>query len=150
MISSGQFRINAQSPINDSILLKSPVFRENFQLFTDRNIYAVGESIFFRAFNVSDPELKKSDWSKILYLEIVSQENTPVAQAKYLLDERGASGYIKIPETAATGHYYLRAYTKWMRNFSPAGYFHYPIAIINPDDNELRSFREELSQIGRC
>ncbi len=142
MLSPGQFRINAQSPINDSNLLKSPVFRENFQLFSDRNIYAATESIFFRAFNVSNPELKKSDWSKILYVEIISQTNTPVAQAKYVLDECGTSGYIKIPETTATGHYYLRAYTKWMRNFSPEGYFHYPIAIINPNDNELRSFRD--------
>jgi len=99
----------------------------------------VKEKIFFRAFNLSYPELKNTNWSKILYVEIISKTNTPVAQGKYLLNERGTWGYIEIPETTPTGFYYLRAYTKWMRNFFPAGYFYNIITIINPYTYELQT-----------
>jgi hypothetical protein len=135
-------RINGQSPVNDSILLKSLVFREKFQLFTDRNIYAAGEKIFFRAFSLN-PLLKKSGWSKILYIDIINEPNTSIAQGKYLLNERGTWGYIEIPETVPSGFYYLRAYTKWMCNFLPAGYFHNLITIINPDKIELQTGRNQ-------
>jgi len=142
IVSQAQVRTNAQSLINDSVLLKSPVFKENFQLFTDRNIYAVNEKIFFRAFNLSYPLLKTTNWSEILYVEIISQTNTSVAQGKYLLNEHGTWGYIEIPETTPTGLYYIRAYTKWMRNFPPTNYFHSPITIINPNNNELQTGKD--------
>ena len=142
IISQAQVRTNAQSLINDSVLLKSPVFKENFQLFTDRNIYAVNEKIFFRAFNLSYPLLKTTNWSEILYVEIISQTNTSIAQGKYLLNERGTWGYIEIPETTPTGLYYMRAYTKWMRNFPPTNYFHSSITIINPNNNELQTGKD--------
>jgi len=139
IVSQTQVRTNAQSLTNDSVLLKSPVFKEKFQLFTDRNIYAVNEKIFFRAFNLNYPLLRTTNWSEILYVEIISQTNTPVAQSKYLLSEHGTWGYIEIPETTPTGQYYIRAYTKWMRNFPPTKYFHSRITIINPNNNELQT-----------
>ncbi|MBE9511403.1 MAG: hypothetical protein IMY71_11030 [Bacteroidetes bacterium] len=139
LVSQTQVRTNAQSLINDPVLLKSPVFKENFQLFTDRNIYAANEKIFFRAFNLSYPLLRATNWSEILYVEIISQTNRSVAQGKYLLNKRGTWGYIEIPETTPTGLYYIRAYTKWMRNFPPAKYFHSNITIINPNNNELQT-----------
>ncbi len=142
IVSQAQVRTNAQSQINDSVLLKSPVFKEKFQLFTDRNIYAVNEKIFFRAFNLSYPLLKTTNWSEILYVEIISQTNTSIAQGKYLLNERGTWGYIEIPETTPTGLYYMRAYTKWMRNFPPTNYFHSSITIINPNNNELQTGKD--------
>ena len=140
--SQAQLWTNAQSLINDPVLLKSPVFKENFQLFTDRNIYAANEMVFFRAFNLSYPLLKATNWSKILYVEIINQTNTPVAQGKYLLNEHGTWGYIEIPEATPTGLYYIRAYTKWMRNFPPINYFHSFITIINPNNNELQTGKD--------
>jgi len=142
IVSQLQVRTNAQSLINDPVLLKSPVFQEKFQLFTDRNIYAANEKIFFRAFNLSYPLLRTTNWSEILYVEIISQTNRSVAQGKYLLNEHGTWGYIEIPEATPTGLYYIRAYTKWMRNFPPINYFHSFITIINPNNNELQTGKD--------
>ena len=128
--------------INDPVLLKSTVDKEKFQLFTDLNNYEVNEKIFIRAFNLSYPLLKTTSWSEILYVEIISQTNRSVAQGKYLLNERGTWGYIQIPEATPTGLYYIRAYTKWMRNFSPTKYFHSSITIINPKNNELQTGKD--------
>ncbi len=129
---SAPYEIKGQSGQQDPNLLNSAVYRESYRLFTDRDIYAVNERILFRAFNTSAPELKKSDWSKVLYVELLNGSNTPVRQAKYLLSEEGTWGYLDIPDSLTTGSYCLRAYTKWMRNFDPGGFFHAVLTIVNP------------------
>jgi hypothetical protein len=109
---------------------------EKIHIFTDRNMYAAGEKILFRAYNLSNPELKESCWSKILYVEIVDADNSSLANGKFPLEQWGSCGYITVPLTLRTGNYYLRAYTKWMRNYSPYGYSYSIITIINPHIEE--------------
>jgi hypothetical protein len=50
-----------------------------------------------------------------------------------------ASGYLTIPEHLLTGNYYLVAYTKWMRNFSPSNFHYQLIKVINPYTSQLES-----------
>ncbi len=109
---------------------------EKIHIFTDRSMYAAGEKILFRAYNLSNPELKESCWSKILYVEIVDADNNSLVNGKFPLEQWGSSEYITIPLTLRTGNYYLRAYTKWMRNYSPYGYSYSIITIINPHIEE--------------
>src|SRR4030042_5280611 len=124
--------IIAQKPGPDSLLLKSDLYREKFHLFTDRNIYATGEKIFFRAYNLSDPALKEGSWSTVLYMELLDATNKTFANGKYPLEKWGATGYIPVPANLPTGNYYIRAYTKWMRNFSPYEYAYSLVTLINP------------------
>jgi len=109
---------------------------EKIHIFTDRSMYAAGEKILFRAYNLSNPELKEACWSKILYVEIVDEDNNSLANGKFSLNQWGSYGYITVPLTLPTGNYYLRAYTKWMRNYSPYGYSYSIITIINPHIEE--------------
>lgn len=133
--------IQAQDLSRENEMVRSDLFREKFHLFTDRNIYAVNEKVFFRAFNLSESRLKQTNWSKILYVELISESNTAIARGKYELNTKGAWGYLNIPPSAATGLYSIRAYTKWMRNFPPAGYFHKTVAIINPNGSGMNNLR---------
>jgi len=107
-------------------------YREKLYLFTDRNLYASGEKVSFRLYNLSHPLLKESNWSRVFYLELINSRNEAVARGKYQVYSWGGDGQIIIPDTASTGHYYLRAYTSWMRNYPPSEYFHLPLAIVNP------------------
>lgn len=127
-LSTGQTDFNA---------LSAAGCQEKVALFTDREIYCVGEPLFFRAYNISDPQLRSIDWSRVLYAEIITPDGKPVYQAKYRYDSAGTSGAIIIPEDVLTGNYYFRAYTKWMRNFSPYSYSYQIIQIINPYNKEL-------------
>ncbi len=129
---SGSAIILAQKPAPDSLLLKSDLYREKFHIFTDRNIYAAGEKILFRAYNLSDPVLKESSWSKVLYAELIDAENNSHAKGKFPLDNTGSSGYITVPADLPSGNYFVRAYTKWMRNYSPYQYAYSLVTIINP------------------
>ncbi len=117
---------------NDPEILSSPLYREKFCLFTDRMLYASGEPVLFRVFNQSNSLLKKNSWSKVIYVEVINQNNVPVAQGKYQLNPSGGSGALLIPDSVSSGSYYLRAYSKWMRNYSPSAYFKLPLAIVNP------------------
>ena len=129
---SGSTIILAQKSPPDSVLLKSDLFREKFCIFTDRNFYAAGEKILFRVINQSDPELKEINWSTVLYIELIDPDNKSFVQGKFKLETWGTSGYINIPQNLISGNYYIRAYTKWMRNFSPYDYAYSLITIINP------------------
>lgn len=128
--------ILAQKSAPDSLLLKSDLYREKLRIFTDRNIYATGEKIFFRAVNLTDPELKEINWSTVLYIELIDAGNKSSVQGKFKLDQWGASGYISVPTNLPSGNYYIRAYTKWMRNFSPYDYAYSLITLINPYSEE--------------
>jgi hypothetical protein len=88
--------------------------------------------VSFRLYNLSDPLLKETHWSRVCYLELINSRNAAVAQGKYQLHSWGGDGQIIIPDTVTTGHYTLRAYTRWMRNDPPSAYFHLPLAIVNP------------------
>jgi len=125
-------RLAASGPDNDSIQLNSPVSGEKFYLFTDRSLYAAGEKVLFRVFNVSHTLLKQNSWSRVIYIELINNHNLPVAKGKFMLNSAGASGQIDIPDTLTTGYYYIRAYTRWMRNYSPSAYCHVPLVIVNP------------------
>jgi hypothetical protein len=131
--------LESQDLSNEAGLLGSDFYREKFHLFTDRDIYAVNEKVFFRAFHLSKSQLKQANWSKVLYVELIGESNQPIAQGKFELDGKGARGYLTIPPTAVTGQYSLRAYTKWMRNYPPEGYFHKSVVIINPNTGGINN-----------
>jgi len=110
---------------------------EKVILLTDREIYAVNEDILFSALNVSSSALRKADWSNILYVELIAPNGEAFARKKYVFSPDGTSGTLKIPSDVLTGNYYLRAYTRWMRDYSPYHYFYKMVTVINPFRGEL-------------
>ena len=125
VIQIGTCEAGAQAT-GDSGIFDSSLYREKLYLFTDRNLYASGEKLCFSLYNLSHPLLKESNWSRVFYLELINSRNVAVARGKYQVFSWGGDGQIIIPDTASTGHYYLRAYTSWMRNYPPSEYFHLP------------------------
>jgi hypothetical protein len=126
------------------LLSFSPVFgqktgekAETAVLLTDRSLYITGESILFSAqlFH-SDGGFQGSD---VLYVELVTPAGEQVAGFKYKADDNHCSGALMIPEIIVSGNYYLRAYTKLMRNLGPESYGYCPLKIVNPEKKEVLS-----------
>lgn len=122
---------------------------ENLRIFTDRAIYAVGEKILFRCFNLSQQAMKEQGWSRVLYLELTDTYNASLAGGKYIFGSQGAEGALAIPASIPAGCYYLKAYTKWMRNFSPYEYAWATVTIINPFKDELQGNNHMNTAAGR-
>ena len=122
-------KINAQPVITASDAIQ---LAEKTVLFTDRETYVVDEDILFSAFNVSSPVLRNADWSNVLYVELIAPDGEAFAQRKFAFSQDGTTGTLRIPTSVLTGNYYLRAYTRWMRDYSPYNYFYKLVSVINP------------------
>jgi hypothetical protein len=120
-------------------LSSSEMIREHIFLFTDRALYAVNENILFKIEYLIENNIHKQPWSTVIYVELIRQDGHPLVQRKYPLTEKGAKGNILIPEDVPSGIYFLKAYTKWMRNFRAEGYEYKPIKIINPFTDQTES-----------
>ena len=112
-------------------------YNEEIIFSTDRNFYVVGENICFSASVLNPVMLESKILSKILYIELIDPNGKQILGNKYWLDEATLSTNIAIPEELVSGNYYLRAYTKFMRNYGPQAYAYQYIKIINPYNDEL-------------
>jgi len=105
---------------------------EKIRLFTDRVIYCVNEKVFFTAEYSCIEELESLSWSTVLYVELIRWNGTSITGSKLRLTGESTSAGIDIPGNIPSGNYYLRAYTKWMRNYPPDAYAYAEIKIVNP------------------
>ena len=129
--------LQAQSPYDPMYADEADKIREHIQLFTDRNLYVVNESIHFMAEHRVEGPVESSLWSSVLYLELVAPTGIPVAQGKYLILAGRAQGTLNIPEAALSGNYHLKCYSRWMRNQGPSSYSYTPVKIVNPFRSEV-------------
>lgn len=110
--------------------------RQNLQeklfVHTDRSFYLTGELMWFRLYCVDGTRHQPLDVSKVAYVEILDTDQNPVLQSKLSLSAGGGSGSFFLPASLSSGNYLVRAYTQWMRNFSPDYYFEKSVTIVNP------------------
>ena len=119
------------------------IYNEKYYLMTDRTIYATGERILFKVFNISPGPIESMHWSRVLYLELTRSDGSSVQKGKYRLGLSGCDGYMEIPAKISSGYYYLRAYTKWMRNFPVSDFAFCRLKIINPFSAEIEAGKTE-------
>jgi hypothetical protein len=122
---------------SQAISVGKPAFR--VMVCTDRTLYITGEKILFSAFLINEDESQAADLSKILYCELITPDGNRVAGGKYHIENSSAQGCLAIPEGAITGIYYLKSYTRFMRNGSQYDYHFKKLKIINPYKNEVLS-----------
>lgn len=89
---------------------------EKTYLHTDKDLYTNGETIWFKTYLVDGISHDRSDRSKVVYVELVNDRDSVVAERKLFVDAIGASGDILLNENIAQGEYTLRSYTKYMLN----------------------------------
>ncbi len=94
---------------------------EKIYVHQDRTQYAAGETIWFKVYQSSSGLYPVH--SGIVYVDLIDGLNRPVATTKWKLTDGLAAGHIDLPDDVTTGFYQLRAYTLWMQNFDPSGFF---------------------------
>ena len=119
------------------LLLGAQVQQEGLVLLTDRGHYISGETINYRAFYLKPAESSDVAWSQVLYVELIMPNGTPLVQSKVSLEANGASGIMHIPEGLSSGSYYMKAYTRWMRNCGPEGFAYTSLRIYDPYNEQV-------------
>lgn len=116
---------------------------EKVFLHTNRSTYLTGEYMWLKAYVVNGKDHRPLDVSKVAYVEVLDQDNHTVVSLKLPLE--GGVGHTAafLPASMNSGNYVVRAYTRWMRNFSPDWFYHQVITIINPFKPLNQPAREE-------
>jgi hypothetical protein len=132
---AGSF-VSAQPAALDSVRKKFEYYRinhssEKIYAHIDQELYLTGETLWFKLYVVDGSLHKPIDISKVVYLEILDKDNHAVLQTKVDIQNGFGSGSLFLPASIPAGIYTVRAYTNWMKNFSPDFYFHKSITIIN-------------------
>ena len=113
------------------------ILKERLQVYTDRTLYISGEKILFSAFIYDEEHESDDPYSQILYCELIAPDGNQINKGKYLKENLSWQGCIQIPDETITGIYYLKSYTRYMRNGGPDGYLYIMLKIINPYKTEV-------------
>ncbi|WP_124908322.1 hypothetical protein [Larkinella knui] len=125
-------RSQSNNPIRQSLeTYRNRALQEKLFVHIDRSFYVAGELMWFKINDV-DGSLHQPLWlSKVAYLEVLDKENRPVLQTKVALANGSGHGSLFLPTTLGSGHYLVRAYTNWMKNFGSDYFFEKPVTIVN-------------------
>ena len=127
------------------IIAGTMIMNGQVTLFTDRNLYVTGEMIYFSA-SIHCKDIQAENTSRILYCELITPDGIKIAGGKYLIQSSSSLGSLVIPDDILTGNYYLRAYSKHMRNGGPGSYSYNLIKIVNANRNEVQSSASDGSK----
>jgi hypothetical protein len=120
---------------------RAGILGESLQVCTDRTLYISGEKILFSALILNE-DRHAPGYSRILYGELITPDGDRITGGKFPVENSFSQGCIQIPAEAITGIYYLKSYTRFMRNGGVGGYHYIRLKIINPYKTELLNSHE--------
>ncbi|MBS1563218.1 MAG: hypothetical protein JST39_02465 [Bacteroidetes bacterium] len=106
-------------------------FQEKIFVHSNKTVYLAGETAWFKVYAVDGYLHQPDAVSSVANVEVVDKDRHAVLQARISLQEGSGAGSFFLPSSLPSGHYLLRAYTSWMKNFSPDFFFEQSITIIN-------------------
>jgi len=110
---------------------------EKVYLHFDKPYYAVGDTIWFKAYLTSVQNIP-SELSKIIYVDVLSSKDSIVESIKIPVINGVAPGSIPISDASfKQGNYHIRAYTRWMLNFSPNYFFSKNLLVGNAINKDI-------------
>lgn len=99
-------------------LRDKPQVQEKIYVHTDNTCYFAGDTLWYRAFVTRSDDMRPSDISKLLYVELVDGEGIVVERHQLIVSDLGHThGDFVLGDSLRSGYYELRAYTRWNLNF---------------------------------
>lgn len=107
----------------DSLELQ-PLLREMVTLKYDKpQGYDLGDTIHFEAWVMREGKEGGTDYSRVLYVELLNPRASVTARKILRLEDGRAKGAIWVDSLYGSGFYELRAYTRYMTNWKDVKYF---------------------------
>lgn len=104
---------------------------EKIYLHQDRETYASGETIWFKAYLTQGPFHLPSTLSSTIYVELIDAQNQLIQKEIIYSPDGFGSGQLPLPDSLQSGTYLLRAYTQWMKNVGEEYFFQRPINVLS-------------------
>ncbi|MBT0810576.1 TonB-dependent receptor plug domain-containing protein [Litoribacter ruber] len=111
------------------------IYRESFTpekiyLHLDKSHFLGGEIIWLKAYVLRASDLKATERSGVLYVDLLDDEGSAVEKLTLPVFEGESYGDITLPDDLEAGTYKLTAYTRWMRNFGEETFFQKEIQVL--------------------
>lgn len=112
--------------------------REALYLHLNKNVFYVGEEIWWTAYaydkKAGEPSLATSN----LHCGIYDAEGKPIKEGMFLVENGIAHGSFELDDTFKNGTYFIRATTSWMQNFEEDHDFIAQLTVLSsPSDQVL-------------
>ena len=93
--------------------------QEKVFVHTDNQCYFVGDTLWYKAYVVRADNLKPTNMSRLLYVELLSPDGMLVERQTVIISPAGYTcGQFELTDSLYSGYYELRAYTRWNLNFN--------------------------------
>ncbi|MFZ4261549.1 hypothetical protein ACFRAE_05870 [Sphingobacterium sp. HJSM2_6] len=122
--------------------------QEKLHIHTDRNVYGVGETIWYKLYNVVGWENNLSVLSNIGYVELISPAGEVVAKKVNAIFSGIGVGEIELVDSLVEGSYRMRSYTNWMKNSDPDYFFEKVINIGNVRSDNVMTNTTTITEEG--
>ena len=107
---------------------------EQIHLFTDREVYAAGDTIWFSGWVLNDQTLEPTTHSRMLYVDLINPK-LKVVQDLVLELENGTTfgSFVLSQNQPRDAFFQLRAYTQWSNHFDSAYSYHRILPVWQND-----------------
>lgn len=122
---------------------------EKAYLQFDKPYYAVGDTIYFKAYITLGPQHKLSALSGILYADLIAPDNKIYRTLRLPVVSGTTHGDFDLPDSLKAGTYLVRAYTQWMRNEGDDGLFERSFNIGSSAPKQISESGKAASGTGK-
>ena len=109
---------------------------EKIYLHFDNTCYFLGDTIWFKGYLVNAIHHTPDNWSRTLYVELLTPEGQIITTQKYKTTDGQCHGQLVLKDTLWAGYYEIRAYTRWMLNFGEGHEFSRVFPVFNKPRRE--------------
>lgn len=102
---------------------------------TDKSVYTNGESIWLKAFLVNSISGKLNNSSRFLFVDLVDNKDDVIKTLLLDAVNKQTDSKIVLPQSLASGPYWLRAYTRQMLETDAGNICVKPVYVINRADS---------------
>ncbi|MFI5161798.1 MAG: hypothetical protein ACHQHN_11010 [Sphingobacteriales bacterium] len=123
----GQTKNVNHDTVNHDVLTRLKAYTsthltEKVYLQFDKPYYAVGDTMYFKAYVTMGEHHQLSQLSGVVHVDLVDEQNNLANSIKLKLNNGVAWGDFALLDTLDKGNYQVRAYTAWMEN-DPGSFF---------------------------
>ncbi|MBN3580897.1 carboxypeptidase-like regulatory domain-containing protein [Algoriphagus aestuarii] len=122
--------------------------QERVFLHTDKDIYLMGENLFFKAYLLVGAPILKAESSKVLHVEILDPSGYSMIHKVFPLENGMASGQISLTPQFNSRDFIVKAYTLWSANYGEDFEYYKPIQVytgtIEPEEKNVEGSAEGL------
>jgi len=102
---------------------------EKVHLSFDKPYYAIGDTVWFKAYVTIGNKHQLSALSGAMYVELLNEKDSIIYQYKLPVLSGMSKGDFVLSDGLEKGSYRVRAYTQWMRNFEEDYFFDRTIKV---------------------